>query len=109
MTKSRDTYKYYFKVGNKIVYGGITNDLERREQGHKYQWPKGHIVKVGHRTTREAAKKWERDMIRESRVKSPLVSGSRKPIEYKKAARKESSRKTTDWKGTHHKKSTLRD
>jgi len=109
MAKKRDTYKYYFKVGNKIVYGGISQDLERREQEHLQKWPKGHIVQVGRRTTEEAAKKWERDMIRESRVKSPLVSGSRKPIEYKKAARKEASRKTTDWKGTHHKKSTLRD
>ena len=32
MSKRRDTYKYYFKVGNKIVHGGITGDLERREE-----------------------------------------------------------------------------
>ena len=31
MAKPRDTYKYQFKVGNTIVHGGITNDLERRE------------------------------------------------------------------------------
>ena len=59
MTKRRDTYKYYFKVGNKIVHGGITNDLERREQQHQQKWPKGHISQVGHRTTEEAARKWE--------------------------------------------------
>ncbi len=29
--KKRDTYKYEFKRGNKILHGGITNDLERRE------------------------------------------------------------------------------
>ena len=29
--KPRDTYKYQFKIGNKIVHGGITDDLERRE------------------------------------------------------------------------------
>ena len=32
---ARDTYKYHFKKGNKIVHTGITNDLERREQEHK--------------------------------------------------------------------------
>ena len=42
----RDTYKYQFKVGNKIMHGGITNDLDRREDEHKQTWPKGHIVKV---------------------------------------------------------------
>jgi len=47
MAKPRDTYKYYFKVGNKVVHGGITDDLERREQEHQQKWPKGHIYKVG--------------------------------------------------------------
>lgn len=60
MAKSRDTYKYHFKVGNKIVHSGITNDLERREQEHQQQWPKGHIKQVGRRTTEEAAQKWEK-------------------------------------------------
>ncbi len=32
--KSRDTFKYHFKRGNKILHGGITNDLERREGEH---------------------------------------------------------------------------
>jgi hypothetical protein len=34
MAKRRDTYKYQFKVGSKIVHGGITDDLEHREQEH---------------------------------------------------------------------------
>lgn len=59
MTK-RDTYKYYFKEENKIVHGGITNDLERRESEHKQKWQNGHIFKVGNITTREAALEWER-------------------------------------------------
>jgi len=58
---SRDTYKYNFKVGNKTVHGGITNDLERREQEHKQTWPNGHIKQVGNRTTEEAARKWEEE------------------------------------------------
>ena len=61
MRKPRDTHKYYFKLGNKIVHGGITNDLDRRESEHKQKWPAGHIFKVGRRTTEEAARKWERD------------------------------------------------
>ena len=62
MAKRRDTFKYVFKVGNKIVQGGITNDLERREQEHRRSWPKGHIVRVGLRTTEEAAREWEQEM-----------------------------------------------
>ncbi len=86
MAKAKSTYKYYFKVGNKIVHGGITNDLERREQEHQQKWPKGHICKVGHRTTEEAAREWEKDMISKRVVKSPPISGSRRKVEYKKAA-----------------------
>lgn len=68
-----DTYKYYFKVGNVIVHGGITNDLIRRENEHqnsgnytlyrgsRLYWSKGHIVQVGYKTTRKLALKWERD------------------------------------------------
>jgi predicted GIY-YIG superfamily endonuclease len=60
MGKPRDTHKYFYKTGNKIVHGGITNNLERREQEHQEKWPKGHIFKVGRRTTEEAARKWEK-------------------------------------------------
>ena len=35
MTDKRDTYKYQFKSGNKILHVWITNDLERREQEHQ--------------------------------------------------------------------------
>lgn len=59
MTKNRDTYKYDYKVGNKIVHSGITNDLDRREQEHQQRWPKGHIKQVGNRTTEQAARDWE--------------------------------------------------
>ena len=55
----RNTYKYRFKVGNKVVHCGITNDLERRELEHKNNWPNGHIVQVGRITTEESARKWE--------------------------------------------------
>ena len=58
---NRDTYKYYFKKGNKILHGGITNDLERREEEHKQKWPTGHIFQVGRKTSEEAARNWEKE------------------------------------------------
>jgi hypothetical protein len=61
MGSPRDTYKYQFKVGNKIKHGGITNDLERREVERQQQWPKGHIKQVGRCTTEDAARKWEQE------------------------------------------------
>ena len=59
MGKTRDTYKYYFKKGNRIVHGGITDNLERRKQEHKQKWPNGHIFQVGRRTAEDAAREWE--------------------------------------------------
>jgi len=58
---SRDTYKYQFKDGKKIVHGGITKDLERREKEHQQEKPDGHIKQVGRRTTEEAAREWEKE------------------------------------------------
>lgn len=60
MSKPYDTYKYQFKVGRKIVHGGITDNLERREEEHQEKWPKGRIKQVGRRTTEDAARKWEK-------------------------------------------------
>jgi len=64
VAKKRDTYKYHFKISRKIVHSGITDDLERREKEHQRKWPKGHITQVGHRTTEEAARKWEEEQDR---------------------------------------------
>ncbi len=63
MPTYRDTYKYHFKKGNKIVHTGITNDIDRREAEHKNEpgWSKGHITQVGFRTTYDAALAWERE------------------------------------------------
>ncbi len=63
MQTNRDTYKYHFKKGNKIIHTGITNDMGRREAEHKNKpgWSKGHIKQIGHRTTRDAALEWEKE------------------------------------------------
>ena len=60
MGTPRDTYKYHFKLGNKILHTGITNDLDRREQEHQRDInSEGHISQVGRRTARADAKDWE--------------------------------------------------
>ena len=60
MGAPRDTSKYHFKRGNKILHTGITNDPERREREHQRDIdPAGHITPVGRRTTRDGAKDWE--------------------------------------------------
>lgn len=62
---ARDTYKYHFKIGNKILHTGITNDLDRREREHKQTFgDSGHIKKVGNKTTRDAALAWESGQTR---------------------------------------------
>ena len=63
MPNKRDTYKYHFKRGNKIVHTGITNDLKRREQEHQQEpgWGKGHIKQVGNAVTRASARRWEQE------------------------------------------------
>ena len=61
MAKPRTHYKYHFKVGNRIVHGGITNDIKRREAEHKQRWPKGHIKQVGAKVTEDSGRKWEKE------------------------------------------------
>lgn len=60
MTQERDTYKYHLKVGKKVVYRGITSDLSRRLKEHATRYPNSHIEKIGNKTTRDSALKWER-------------------------------------------------
>ena len=60
IVEPRDIYKYHFKVGHRIVHRGITDDLECTEREDKQIWPNGRIVKIGNKTTRDAALRWER-------------------------------------------------
>ena len=65
---ARETYKYHFKRGHRIVHTGITNDLERRETEHKQNFgADGHILKIGRATTRDAALEWEREQAAKGR------------------------------------------
>ena len=69
MATSRTTYKYHFKLGNRIVHTGITRDLDRREGEHRREdgWEKGHIRQVGVRTTPEAAWQWEEEQRKQGK------------------------------------------
>lgn len=61
---NRDTNKYVCRQGNKIVYVGITKDLDRREAEHIRDGMKfTSMTKVGNITTQEAASAWETDRI----------------------------------------------
>ena len=70
MPTDRNTYKYHFKLGNRIVHTGITNDIDRRESEHQNRprWSKGHIKQVGYRTTYEAALKWEKEQAKKGKT-----------------------------------------
>ena len=57
----RDTYKYLVKRGNKVLDGGITKDIERRERERQIEYPGSHLKKVGIRTTEEGAREWEEE------------------------------------------------
>lgn len=61
MSNPRDAYKYRF-VGpdGRIKHSGITKDLKRREGELRRQYGPGTIKQEGRRTTRKAARKWER-------------------------------------------------
>lgn len=61
MAKERDTYKYHLKEGKKVVYRGITSDLERREAQHQEEHPGSRIHQVGRKATRDSALEWERE------------------------------------------------
>jgi hypothetical protein len=69
----RDTQRYHFKVGNVIVHGGITTDIERREiehqnsrkwtshDGQRLYWRDGHITQVGPSVTKDSGLNWENE------------------------------------------------
>lgn len=73
MATDRIMYKYHFKLGNKIVQAGITNDIDRREAEHRSKkgWEKGHIKQVGYRTTPQAAKQWEDEQRKQGKPTGP--------------------------------------
>jgi len=52
---------YYVKDGNKIVDGGVTQNLERRTGERERAHPGCHVKKVGRLKTEEGARGWEKE------------------------------------------------
>ena len=62
---ARKTYKYHFKMGNRILYSGVTKDLEKRERELKQEFGEdGHIKQVEGATTMDEALVWESEQAR---------------------------------------------
>lgn len=60
MAKKRDTYNYNLKKGNKVVYKGTTNDLDKRAQEHRRDGKEfDKIEKVGRAKTSDGASREE--------------------------------------------------
>lgn len=59
----RNTEKYLLRKGNEIVYIGISYDSVERAQQHQADKEFTRVEKVGIKTTREAAEKWERERL----------------------------------------------
>ena len=60
--RPRTFTRYVVKLGNKTVYGGITErPLKERTAEHKGKWPNSHVKKVGPKVTEETARKWEKE------------------------------------------------
>ena len=68
MTKKkskRDCYNYDLKQGKKIVYSGITNDIDRRIKNHDADGKKFyHAISYGSAVTRGTAKKREEEKLK---------------------------------------------
>ena len=64
----RDSYNYELKQGNRVVYRGQTNDLERRESEHLRDGKKfTHMKKIGKAKTHSGALKTEKESLKKYR------------------------------------------
>lgn len=69
MGKKRDTVTYDLKEGQKVVYRGITNDPEAREEQHKADGKKfTKLVKTSRKMTEEGAKTKEAKALKTYRL-----------------------------------------
>ena len=78
MAKKQDTVTYELKQGNKVLYIGITNDPERREQEHREEGKKFKRMKVTSRCmTEEGATKKEAERLtryRKNQGRNPIYN-----------------------------------
>ncbi len=64
----RDTFKYFLKIGNRIVYIGITNNPIIREYQHRLKKHFGKMEIVGIASTRNGAELWESERLNTYRI-----------------------------------------
>ena len=68
MARKRDHFRYHLKQGNKVVYVGITDNPERREQQHRDAGKMFSKLKtVGPVVKKDTAEKWEEDALKQYR------------------------------------------
>jgi predicted GIY-YIG superfamily endonuclease len=64
MATQRNFRKYVLKKKRRIVYAGVTDDPERREQEHRQSGKDfDKMVIEGRAVTKESALEWEKDRI----------------------------------------------
>ena len=62
--RSRNHRRYELFKGNRLVYVGITNNHDRREQEHESEGKQfSRMDLVGPTVTKETAQKWERERL----------------------------------------------
>lgn len=65
---ARNNYRYELRDGHKLVYVGITDDPERREQEHREERQRfGSMNVVGPSVTRQSAEQWEEERLEQYR------------------------------------------
>ncbi|MDE0332442.1 MAG: hypothetical protein OXL41_11290 [Nitrospinae bacterium] len=77
---ARKTCKYHFKMGNRILYSGVTKDLEKRERELKRKFGEdGYIKQVGGATSLDVALVWESEQAKRGYLtRRALVRGAAK-------------------------------
>jgi len=80
MASRRDYYRYELREGRRVVYVGITNDPERREQEHRSEgkvFTSMHVIRPA--VTETGAREWEQQRLETYRTnhggKDPKYNG----------------------------------
>ena len=61
---NRGHFRYELKQGRRVVYVGVTNDPDAREQEHRDDGKRfSHLLVVGPAVTRDTAERWEEDRL----------------------------------------------
>ena len=65
MYQDKCMYRYFLREGGKIVYAGITKDIELIEKEYKQENSQCSVERVGERVTGYDAVKWEHEQARQ--------------------------------------------